>query len=136
MNVLGHVLAEQGNPSATEPYYREALETGRRVLGEDHPDTIIWTSNLGHILRLLGRWAEAEPYMRAAVEKNRRVMGEAHPYTIAMTRNLGDALRDQGKSAEAEGTLRAALDRAIAAAEHEEAEVRGKGAVPQLVRAA
>ncbi len=32
--------------------------------------------------------------------------------------------------------LRAALDRAIAAAEYEEAEVRGKGAVPTLVRAA
>ena len=32
--------------------------------------------------------------------------------------------------------LRAALDRAIAAAEYEEAEVRGKGAVVQLVRAA
>src|SRR5258706_8551692 len=31
---------------------------------------------------------------------------------------------------------RAALDRAIAAAEFEEAEVRGKGAVPGLVRAA
>jgi hypothetical protein len=32
--------------------------------------------------------------------------------------------------------LRAALDRAIAAAEYEEAEVRGKGAPPKLVRAA
>jgi hypothetical protein len=32
--------------------------------------------------------------------------------------------------------LRAALDRAIAAAEFEEAEVRGKGAVPGLVRVA
>jgi hypothetical protein len=32
--------------------------------------------------------------------------------------------------------LRAALDRAIKAAEFEEAEVRGKGAVPRLVRAA
>src|SRR5262249_24370800 len=32
--------------------------------------------------------------------------------------------------------LRAALDRAIAAADFEEAEVRGKGAVPALVRAA
>ena len=32
--------------------------------------------------------------------------------------------------------LRAALDRAIAAAEFEEAEVRGKGAAPNLVRAA
>jgi hypothetical protein len=32
--------------------------------------------------------------------------------------------------------LRAALDQAIAAAEFEEAEVRGKGAAPRLVRAA
>ena len=32
--------------------------------------------------------------------------------------------------------LRAALDRAIAAADFEEAEARGKGAVPSLVRAA
>ena len=32
--------------------------------------------------------------------------------------------------------LRAALDRAIAAADFEEAEVRGKGAAPSLVRAA
>jgi hypothetical protein len=32
--------------------------------------------------------------------------------------------------------LRAALDRAIVAAEFEEAEVRGKGAVPGIVRAA
>jgi hypothetical protein len=32
--------------------------------------------------------------------------------------------------------LRAALDRAIAAAEFEEAEVRGKGAAPRLVHAA
>src|ERR1700750_1948398 len=32
--------------------------------------------------------------------------------------------------------LRAALDRAIAAAEFEEAEVRGKGALPRLARAA
>jgi len=32
--------------------------------------------------------------------------------------------------------FRAALDRAIAAAEYEEAEVRGKGALPSLVRAA
>jgi len=32
--------------------------------------------------------------------------------------------------------LRAALDRAITAADFEEAEVRGKGSVPRLVRAA
>ena len=37
---------------------------------------------------------------------------------------------------EAAKALRAALDRAISAADFEEAEVRGKGAVPRLARAA
>jgi len=37
---------------------------------------------------------------------------------------------------EAARELRAALDRAIVAAEFEEAEVRGKGALPSLIRAA
>jgi hypothetical protein len=37
---------------------------------------------------------------------------------------------------EAAKELRAALDRAIAAADFEEAEVRGKGAVPVIVKAA
>jgi hypothetical protein len=39
-------------------------------------------------------------------------------------------------SLESAKELRAALDRAIAAADFEEAEVRGKGAAPRLVRAA
>jgi hypothetical protein len=39
-------------------------------------------------------------------------------------------------SLESARELRAALDRAIAAADFEETEVRGKGAVPSLVRAA
>src|ERR1700743_2025285 len=39
-------------------------------------------------------------------------------------------------TAETAKELRAALDRAIAAADFEEAEVRGKGAIPSIVRAA
>jgi hypothetical protein len=71
-------------------------------------------------------------------------------YDHARHANLGDVITldffnthlDPGARAGIELTLesakelRAALDRAIAAAEFEEAEVRGKGAVPSLVRAA
>ena len=39
-------------------------------------------------------------------------------------------------SLESAKALRAALDRAIAAADHEEAELRGKGAKPSLLRVA
>ncbi len=71
-------------------------------------------------------------------------------YDHARHAHLGDVITldfinaelDPGARAGVEMTLesakelRAALDRAIAEAEFEEAEVRGKGAVPALVRAA
>src|SRR5215472_13800382 len=71
-------------------------------------------------------------------------------YDHARHANLGDVITldfintalDPGARAGVELTLetakelRAALDRAIEAAEFEEAEVRGKGAVPVMVRAA
>jgi hypothetical protein len=71
-------------------------------------------------------------------------------YDHARHANLGDVITldfingalDPGARAGIELTLetaielRGALDRAIAAAEFEEAEVRGKGATPAIVRAA
>ena len=71
-------------------------------------------------------------------------------YDHARHANLGDVITldfintalDPGARAGVELTLetakelRAALDRAIAAADYEEAEVRGKGALPVIVRAA
>jgi uncharacterized protein DUF6295 len=65
-------------------------------------------ANLGDVITLDFINAHLEPGARAGVE-----------LTLASAKEL-----------------RAALDRAIAAAEFEEAEVRGKGAVPALVRAA
>src|SRR5215216_8078419 len=64
------------------------------------------------------------------------------PLGDVITLDFINARLDPGARAGVELTLetakelRAALDRAIAAAEFEEAEVRGKGAVPRLVRAA
>src|SRR6476620_1088360 len=64
------------------------------------------------------------------------------PLGDVITLDFFNARLDPGARAGVELTLdsakelRAALDRAIAAAEFEEAEVRGRGALPALVRAA
>jgi predicted NBD/HSP70 family sugar kinase len=64
------------------------------------------------------------------------------PLGDVITLDFFNAGLDAGTRAAVELTLesakelRAALDRAIAAADYEEAEVRGKGAAPSLVRAA
>jgi hypothetical protein len=81
------------------------------VLGEDHPDTIIWTSNLATLLANQGKYAEAEPLSREVVTKMRRVYGNDHMYSIVTLANLSALLEDSGKLAEAEATLREALER-------------------------
>jgi hypothetical protein len=64
------------------------------------------------------------------------------PLGDVVTLDFVNAALDPGARAgveltlEAAKALRGALDRAIAAAEHEEAEVRGKGAPARLVRVA
>jgi hypothetical protein len=64
------------------------------------------------------------------------------PLGDVITLDFVNAALDPGARAGIELTLetakdlRAALDRAIAAADFEEAEVRGKGAIPNIVRAA
>ena len=79
-NSMGLCLNAQERPAEAEPYFREALEKGRRVLGEDHPSTLTAIVNLGTLLRKLGRLDEAEPLRREALEKSRRMLeiGRAH----------------------------------------------------------
>src|SRR5262245_42229026 len=40
LNNLGVLLQSRGKPAEAEPYFRDALEGRRRVLGDDHPDTL------------------------------------------------------------------------------------------------
>ncbi|MDG2032135.1 MAG: tetratricopeptide repeat protein, partial [Phycisphaerales bacterium] len=92
-------------------YYHEALEKSRRMLGEEHPDTLISISNMGFLLSAQGKLAEAEPYYREALEKFRRVLGEEHPDTLVSISYTGVLLRAQGKLAEAETYYHEALEK-------------------------
>jgi tetratricopeptide (TPR) repeat protein len=51
----------------------------RRVLGEDHPDTLDSTFELMLILADLSRWEEAEKLGARVIEMRRRVLGEEDP---------------------------------------------------------
>jgi|CXWL01.1.fsa_nt_gi serine/threonine-protein kinase len=88
-----------------------ALKTRRRLLGDEHPDTLESVNKMGVLLQHQGKFAMAESYLREAFEKRRRVFGEDDPETIASLNNLGRLLKDQGKHAEAEAFLREALEK-------------------------
>ncbi len=50
----------RGRYAEAEPLYLETVETQKRVLGDDHPDTLISINNLATLYENQGRWAEAE----------------------------------------------------------------------------
>ena len=61
-----------------EPLVREALETRRRTLGDDGPDTLISISNMSGLLRDLGRLSEANALGAESIERSKRVLGSRH----------------------------------------------------------
>ena len=74
----------------------------KRVLGEEHPDTLTSAANLATTYRALGKYAEAEKIELDVLATRKRVLGEEHPDTLASAANLASTYHRQGKYAEAE----------------------------------
>lgn len=57
---LGSVLSRQGKYEEAEAMHRRALEGLEKVLGRQHPHTLISVDNLGSLLGRQGKYKEAE----------------------------------------------------------------------------
>ncbi len=106
---LAERYADLGLLQAALPLQERTLAIRRRVLGEDHPDTLYSINTMGTLLTELGEFTEAETYFREAVDKYRKTVGEDHAETISAIGNLGEVLRSQGKMEEAERYTREGL---------------------------
>jgi tetratricopeptide (TPR) repeat protein len=69
----------------------------RRLLGEEHPDTISAMNNLANTLGDQGQLEEAAKMKKEVLEKMRRILGEEDPDTIMAMNNLAITLGDQGQ---------------------------------------
>jgi eukaryotic-like serine/threonine-protein kinase len=107
---IGNAYRELGLFPEAERHYRRAADVRRRVLGEEHPDTLTADNNLGQLHREQGKYAEAEQVLASALKVRRRVLGEEHPDTLITMANLGLVLQEQGKYAEAEPILTTVLE--------------------------
>lgn len=94
---------------AAYPLQQSCLATRRRLLGDEHPDTLISINVMGVVLQDQGKLDQAEPYLREALESRRRVLGENHPDTLVSLNNLALLLQEKGQLAEAEPYYREAL---------------------------
>ena len=107
INNLANLLMEQGGEKEAEHLYREALGGRRRVLGNEHPSTLVSINNLGSLLQAQGKLADAEALCREALAGQRRVLGNEHPNTLSVIGNLGTLLQKLGQLDAAECVLRA-----------------------------
>jgi len=89
----GTYLHTRGEPGPARLLFERALTDRRRVLGEDHPDTLVTANNLAGDLHALGEFERARQLDKDTLSRFRRVLGEDHPETLNsagnLARNLG-----------------------------------------------
>jgi tetratricopeptide (TPR) repeat protein len=99
---LATCLFNDGRYNEAEKLTLEEVETRKRVLGEEHPDTLISMGNLARTYKDQGRWKEAEELGVQVLETSKRVLGEEHLGTLISMGNLAWTYMDQGRWNEAE----------------------------------
>ncbi|MEI2814950.1 MAG: toll/interleukin-1 receptor domain-containing protein [Microthrixaceae bacterium] len=82
----------------------------RRILGDDHPDTLTAKANLAVSLRALGDAAAARTLQQDVLDARRRILGDDHPDTLTAKANLAVSLRALGDAAAARTLQQDVLD--------------------------
>ncbi|KAL6886868.1 hypothetical protein GGI43DRAFT_426205 [Trichoderma evansii] len=94
---LEGLLARQGNYKKAEAMAQRSLQGREKVLGVEHPKTLISINNLAVVLKCQGSYKKAEVTLQPALEAYERVLGVEHPDTLITIHNLGVVLERQGK---------------------------------------
>jgi non-specific serine/threonine protein kinase/serine/threonine-protein kinase len=122
MDVMGQVYGNLGLYARAQALLTRAVETRRRVLGTDHPQTLNSMDQLGWTLNREGHYAEAEKLQRETLDSRRQVLGPQQPDTLRSMANLSNTLTMEGHYSEAEKLQREtlAIQRRVLGPEHPE----------------
>ncbi|RKK30690.1 hypothetical protein BFJ66_g16191 [Fusarium oxysporum f. sp. cepae] len=108
---FGIFFTEIGRWNDAAVSQKEVIEKRQRILGDEHPSTIIAMNNLASTLGDQGKLDEAASMMREVLEKRQRILGDEHPDTISAMNNLASTLSDQGKLDEAASMMKEVLEK-------------------------
>ncbi len=79
-----------------------AMKVRKKMLGQEHEETLSSIGMVGLAYSLGGGWKEAEELQVQVMETTKRVLGEEHPDTLSSIANLASTYRNQGRWKEAE----------------------------------
>ncbi|KAF6815617.1 TPR domain protein [Colletotrichum plurivorum] len=66
------------------------METRKRVLGEEHPDTLMSMHNLAFTWKDQEQWEDATQLLQDCVRRREMVLGMDHPDTLSSASALSD----------------------------------------------
>jgi tetratricopeptide (TPR) repeat protein len=90
--------AEQsGNVADAEELAVASLKTRRKVLGQEHQDTIWSIAIVADAYSLGGQWDKAEKLRKQVMETRKKELGADHPDTLTSMANLASTYRNQGR---------------------------------------
>jgi non-specific serine/threonine protein kinase/serine/threonine-protein kinase len=110
MITMGKVYTNLGLYEKAEPLLKEALETQRQVLGDQHPNTLTALNEMANLYWHQGRYRDAEPLYVELVESRRRVLGEEHPDTLGAEFDLASLYTATNRNDEAERLILETLE--------------------------
>jgi hypothetical protein len=81
MNNLASTFWAQSRYEEAESLNVQVIEIKKKVLGEEHPNTLNTMSNLAHTWEAEGRFADALALRGSCAQARQRVLGPDHTYT-------------------------------------------------------
>jgi len=88
---LASTYRHQGRLKKAEEQFVQVIEMEKRVLGQEHPDTLTSMNNLALVYNDQRRWTEAEKLYEQVVETAKRLLYHEHPSTLISMGNLAMA---------------------------------------------
>ena len=95
------VFADTGQWQETVGLEEKVLEAMKRMLGDEHPNTLVSMGNLARSYSDLGRRQEAMELEEKVLEASKRTLGDEHLNTLMAISNLARSYSDLGRQQEA-----------------------------------
>lgn len=80
---------------------RRALDGKEKVLGKEHPDTLISVYVFAFVLQAQGRYDESSILYQRACAGFEKVLGSNHPTTVGCSENYNVMLQDMKQQSQA-----------------------------------
>ncbi|OLF15367.1 tetratricopeptide repeat protein [Actinophytocola xanthii] len=100
-NSVAVMLAHLGRHEQALSEHRAVREARAHLLGPDHPDTLVSSTNVANALNALGRHEAALAEHRHVLSVRARLFGADHPETLTSRDNVATVLNNLGRQDEA-----------------------------------